>query len=158
MKKYLMLVVVGGVLLASNGAFAHCGSCGVGDAAPAADADHATHAIHAEADKATIKSDKMAGDLGLSDEQKAQVKAAMEEKMALKQAAVDAYHAKLKTILNEEQLKKHNAMHEGGCPMCKDGKMCEMCKLKKNGMDKGIDCPMCALAGGMCEKCKLMKK
>ncbi len=146
MKKYLMLVVVGVVLSASNGAFAHCGSCGVGDA------------VHAEADKAAMKSDKMGEDLGLSDEQKAQVKAAMEEKMALKQAAVDAYHAKLKTILNEEQLKKYNAMHEGGCPMCKDGKMCEMCKLKKNGMDKGIDCPMCALAGGMCEKCKLMKK
>jgi hypothetical protein len=139
MKRVLGMVLAVLFLTAGN-LYAHCGTCGIGE--PSAKSSEAM---------AGEKSDKLAVDLGLNDEQKAKVKAIIQEKLDKKQQlmddkhkAMDALHeehkAKLKEVLTEEQMKKWEEMKSSKdgmgdmkekCPMCKDGKMCEMCKLKK---------------------------
>ncbi|MDP2653752.1 MAG: hypothetical protein Q8Q08_06945 [Candidatus Omnitrophota bacterium] len=144
-------ILIAGLLIVSGNAYAHCGKCGVGDPAPAA-----------QEDMMGKKLDMMTKELKLSDEQKGKVEAILKEKMekkqqimAQKKEAMDALHAdfkaKLQGVLSEEQMKSWETMKDK-CPMCKDGKMCEMCKGKMKG-----HCPDCK-DGKMCEMCMLKKK
>ena len=122
MKGMITLFFAGMLLIAGN-AQAHCGKCGVGDA-PKAD----------KGDMIQEKTDKLAHELSLSDEQKVKVPAIITDKMAKKQQimdekhkAMDALHeefqTKLKDVLNKEQMGKWEAMKqnkegmEGKCPM-----------------------------------------
>lgn len=133
----VLAIVITALLLTSGNAQAHCGKCGVGDA-PKSDIDTMLNE----------KTEMLTKKLNLTDDQKAKVQAILKEKMAKKQEimdqkhnAMDALHeefkAKLGAILTEEQMKNWEEMKKdsdgmmGKCPMCKDGKMCEVCKLKK---------------------------
>ncbi|MCB9771904.1 MAG: hypothetical protein H6754_05085 [Candidatus Omnitrophica bacterium] len=137
MKKIIGLIVAG-LLISSSQVFAHCGKCGVGDAHPESDVSAMV----------TKKSDMLAKELKLSDEQKTKVQAILKEKMDKKAKIMDEKHAamtslheefkaKLGTVLTPEQMKNWEAMMDKSsekgvkCPMCKDGKMCKMCQLKK---------------------------
>lgn len=129
MKKFFGVMLVALFLaLGAASAQAHCGKCGVGDAHPDMKA------------MAGEKLEMMTKDLNLTDEQKTKVEAIMKAKMEKKEAimdekskAMEALHedfkAQLKQVLNEEQLKKWEALKDK-CPMCKEGKMCEMCMKK----------------------------
>lgn len=110
MKKivFLTLLIAG---FSANAAFAHCGTCGIGGE---------KGSMH---DKMHDKNQKMAEQLGLSEEQAKQVDTLMQEKMKKKKAfrseskeKIDAikeeYDAKLKKILTPEQYKKHQTMYE----------------------------------------------
>lgn len=144
MKRILWLVLVVLFLTAGN-LYAHCGKCGVGD-----------EAVENAAAQVDEKVAKLTEDLGLDDEQKARLKVIIQEKMDKKQQimadkhkAMDALHedfqAKLKEVLTAEQFKKWEAIKadkagmESKCPMCKEGKMCAMCLLKKKGMGESLD-------------------
>jgi hypothetical protein len=85
--------------------------------------------------------------LKLTDEQKTKLHAIMMEKKTKMHAMMDEHHQamdrlhedfekKLGGILTvdqmkkwEEKMEKHGDM-KGHCPMCKGGKMCDMCKMK----------------------------
>lgn len=132
-------IMFASLLLVTGTAQAHCGKCGVGDTdAPKADFDA----------MAKEKAEKLTQELKLTDEQKTQVQAIVKDKLAKKQAlmdekhkAMDALHEEFKTklgaVLNPEQMKSWETMKSDPdnmkekCPMCKDGKMCEMCAMKK---------------------------
>ncbi len=113
---------------------------------------------------ATEKADKWAKDLKLDDEQKGKLQAAIQQKLEKKQQimdekhkAMDALHEEFKTnlsgFLSADQLKQWEEMKDKShCPMCKDGKMCDMCKKMKE-----MHCPDCK-DGKMCENCKKMMK
>lgn len=137
MQKIIGLIVAG-LLISSSYAYAHCGKCGVGDAHPETDISAMV----------TEKSDMLAKELKLTDEQKAKVQTILAEKMDKKAKIMDDKHAamtslheefktKLGTVLSPEQMKSWEAMMDKSsekgvkCPMCKDGKMCKMCQLKK---------------------------
>jgi len=144
MKRVLWMVLAVLFLTAGN-LYAHCGKCGVGDAV----AENAA----AEVDEKVAKLTK---DLGLDDAQQVKLKVIIQEKvdkkhqiMDDKHKAMDAVHqdfqAKLKDVLTAEQLTKWEAIKadrgamEDHCPMCKKGKMCEMCLLKQKGKGEGSD-------------------
>jgi hypothetical protein len=157
MKKTIVLFLMGFLLIAGN-ALAHCGKCGVGDS----DHDGAHNMV-------TKKVNKMAAELGLSDEQKAQIEAIMlekkekkqqiwDEKKASMESLSDEYTTKIKGVLTEEQMAKWEAARaakgsmKAGCPMCKDGKKCEMCEKASKGA-----CPLCK-DGKKCEMCEKKMK
>jgi len=144
----ILAIMALSLLLTAGNTYAHCGKCGVGDAPKAAgtDAKMDMGAMVAE------KTEKLTKELNLTDDQKTKVQAILQEKMTKKQAimdekhkAMDALHEEFKTklgaILTPEQMKTWEEMKKDGhgmkgmCPMCKDGKMCEMCmkKGKKGG-------------------------
>ena len=144
MKKFLALVIAG-LLTSSTYAFAHCGTCGVGE-------PHGKDTAPNVSDKV----DMMAKELKLTDEQKDKVKSILNEKMDKKEKimddkskAMDALHDEFKTklgsVLTPEQMKNWEDMkkkaddHEGKCPLCKEGKMCEECMKAKGQKDKEHD-------------------
>ncbi len=131
MTRILGMLVVG-LFLAVGTAQAHCGKCGIGEASKSD--------MKAMGD---AKLDMMKKELVLTDEQAAQVKQIMTAKMEKKQKLMDEKHkamealhddfkAQLKGVLNEAQFKKWEEVKDR-CPMCKDGKMCEMCMKKGKG-------------------------
>lgn len=131
MKRILGIMLVG-LFLAVGTAQAHCGKCGIGESAkPDMKA------------MAEAKLDMMKKELTLTDVQAAQIKEIMKAKMEKKEKIMDEKHkamealhedfkAQLKGVLNEAQLKKWEEVKDK-CPMCKDGKMCEMCMKKAKG-------------------------
>ena len=131
MKKILGATLIG-LFLAVGMAQAHCGKCGVGEAAKPD--------MKAMGD---AKLEMMKKELVLTDEQAAQVKEIIKIKMEKKEKIMDEKHkamealhedfkVQLKGVLNEAQLKKWEEVKDN-CPMCKDGKMCEMCMKKGKG-------------------------
>lgn len=136
----ILAILLTSMFLIVGSAQANCGKCGVGDA-PKADVT----AMIAE------KVEMLTKELKLNAEQKMKVETLINEKMAKKQElreqklkAMEALHeefkAKLGNILTAEQMTNWEAMMKNPesmmakCPMCKDGKTCEMCLLKKKKM------------------------
>jgi hypothetical protein len=139
MNKIFAILLTSMFLIVGN-AQANCGKCGIGDA-PKADVNAMI----------TEKVEMLTKELKLNDEQKMKVEALINEKMAKKQEmreqklkAMEALHEEFKTklssILTAEQMTSWETMMKNPesmmakCPMCKDGKMCEMCLLKKKKM------------------------
>ena len=104
MKKLAFLLSVI-FLMSTAPAFAHCGMCGIGEA-------KGEMAGEMTGDMADKKVEKMKEELGLSDEQAAQVKALVEKKIAAKQKAQDDFKAGLDAILTDEQKAKKMEMKE----------------------------------------------
>jgi len=113
MKKLTLLVVLA-ILFSAAPVFAHCGMCGMGEAKGS---DKGSMSENWTAEKTASLTEA----LGLSEEQAAQVTAALEvkkskknalkeEKKANMDAIRDEFHAALKSILTAEQLEKHEAM------------------------------------------------
>lgn len=138
-----LLTLIVGLVLCSSNAFAHCGTCGVGD--------KGGHE-HAQ-EKLKERGDEFSNKLNLTPEQKEQMKAlreekrekmkAMHEEMKKQKEALYVEHkAKVATILSPEQMQQWEKMKEdheemmGKCPECKDGKMCKKCKMKKGKSKK----------------------
>lgn len=103
MKKTILTLTAGIILLASTNAFAHCGACGVGEAAE-------TTKDMKKDKKMAAHMDKWHHKLGLSEDQAAKMEAAKQTKMEKIAAAEKEYMAALKTILNDEQLMKFEKM------------------------------------------------
>lgn len=151
--KRVMWMALAVLVIAAGSAQANCGKCGKGDVPK-----------EVMEEMVNDRLDQMTTNLKLSAEQRAQVEAIMKDKMAKKQAIMDQKEAamkalhedflvKLKGVLSAEQMKQWETKKDK-CPDCKDGKLCEKCKLKKGNM-KG-NCPDCK-DGKPCKKCKLKK-
>ncbi|MCA9407923.1 MAG: hypothetical protein H6755_08070 [Candidatus Omnitrophica bacterium] len=127
MKKSLVLTIAV-LALSSAPAFAHCGTCGIGEAKGSKMMDKENWMKE--------KMDKMSEELGLSPEQVTQVEGIMKTKMEKKKAVHDEaenkmeeikaeYKESLKGVLTPEQLEKYEAMKDEKGSMkgsMKDGK------------------------------------
>jgi hypothetical protein len=151
--KRMMGVALMIFLLAAGNAQAGCEKCGMHKGMKGADQVSLSERV-----------DRMAAELDLNAEQKAQVEAIMKEKMARKEQIMaqkqasaaslqEEVRAKLQGVLSAEQMKKWEAM-KGDCPLCKSGKPCKGCDSKKGKM-KG-KCPDC-MGSKKCSECKLKK-
>ena len=101
MKRKIIVMIVGSLIMAGGTAHAHCGVCGVGD----------DDAKAMKKDKKMAKHmDKWHHKLGLSEDQAAKMDAAKKIKMDKIAAADKEYMDTLKSILNEEQMSKYMKM------------------------------------------------
>ncbi|MCA9392923.1 MAG: hypothetical protein KC900_01860 [Candidatus Omnitrophica bacterium] len=101
MKRKIIVMIVGSLIMAGGTAHAHCGVCGVGD-------DDTK--VMKKDKKMTAHMDKWHHKLGLSEDQAAKMDAAKQTKMDKIAAADKEYMDTLKSILNEEQMSKYIKM------------------------------------------------
>jgi len=139
MKKLTNVLIAAFVMsfLIAGQAMAHCGKCGLGDKDNAGWLD--------------AKMEKMTKNLELSDEQAAEIRAIMEEKMEKKsaikadkmdkiEAVKEEYSAKIKAVLNDEQNAKYEEMKADKGSMKgsdHDHKGSGHDKMEKGSMDEG---------------------
>ena len=112
-KTTLLLITV--FLLATTPAFAHCGTCGIGEGKGSKGSG--------SEDWVQKKTEKMTEKLGLSEEQAADLKSLLEAKKAAKMKMKEDFRSGLDAILTDEQKAKKEAMMKE--------------KGSKKGSDKG---------------------
>ena len=161
MKKSLLLAVAV-VAMAGVSVRAHCGKCGVGDEKASTE--------QCDVKKASMVDDRLqhlTKELGLSADQQAKVKAALEKKIDAKCALHEETDKKADTLqetaeqeiraaLTPEQAAKLDEMKKKGhgccagktdkCPKCAAGEKGHSCPMKK---EKAAHCPM---SGGKSKK------